>query len=320
MKRLWLLCRNLALLLVVSCAQAAPVSMPATATPAPKPTQIPGRADLYQWRDVPEHMAYFWWGWIRAQDSEGNRFDEFAELVIEFTIHNDVEPLRSGEGLYLMLAKSNISGVNFYFGLQTDVLDPETLLSRGRGLIFSRWDTLDLANARFAEEDGWTQSADRDGELIGDFIGVRRSYAWGAGDYRVRMAPDDAAPQDSDGVWFGLRITELSTGDTTWIGSLKFPLQDGKAVMQTPVYSTMELYAEIPGSRMRPIDIPTWRVSIQRPLGDGVKAHWGRTGYSNLRGEIMNSDIRYDVTNDIVHIQAGGATERRTEPGPVEFW
>ncbi len=115
-------------------------------------------------------------------------------------------------------------------------------------------------------------------------------------------------------------ITDLSTDETTWIGSLKFPLQVGKAVIETPVYSTMEIYGGISGSQMRPIDIPTWRVSIQRPVGDGVKAHWGRTGYAALKGEIMNADIRYDVANDIVHIQAGGTTERRTEPGSVEFW
>ena len=316
MKRLPSLCRFLALLLAVSCAQAAPASVPATATPAPKPTQIPGRADLYQMRDLPEHMAYIWWGWIRAQDSEGNRFDEFAELVIEFTIHNDVEPMGGGYGLYLMLAQSRISGVNFYFGVQTDVKYPEVALSHGKGLIFSRWDTRDLANARYAQEDGWTESSGHEG----DFIGVRRSYVWGAGDYRVRLAPDDSAPLDSDGVWFGLWITDLSTGDTTWIGSLKFPLQDGRAVVQAPVYSTMEMYGEIPGSRIRPIDIPTWHVSIKRPVGDGVRAALGQTGYSGHRGEIMNADIRYDVTNDIVHIQAGGITERRTKPGPVEFW
>jgi hypothetical protein len=317
MKRLRLLCRYLALLLVVSCAQAAPVSMPATpipatATPVSKPTQIPGRADLYQWRDLPEHMAYIWWGWIQRSDSEGNRLDEFEELVIEFTIQNDVEPLGGGNGLYLMLAFSAISSVRFYFGLQTDVFDPATSLTRGKGLIFSRWGTRDLTNARYAQEDGWSESSGHEG----DFIGVRRSYAWGAGDYRVRLAPDKSAPKDSEGVWFGLWITDLSTDDTTWIGSLKFPLQDGKTVIQAPVYSTMEIY----GLGIRPIDIPTWHVSIKRPAGDGVTSHWGHTGYSSLKGEIMNSNIRYDVSNDIVHIQAGGATERRTEPGPVEFW
>ena len=316
MKRLPSLCRFLALLLAVSCAQAAPASVPATATPVPTPTQIPGRADLYQWRDVPEHMAYIWWGWIRAQDSEGKRFDEFEELVIEFTIHNDVEPMGGGYGLYLMLGGSRISGVNFYFGVQTDVKYPEVSLSHGKGLIFSRWGTRDLANARYAQEDGWAESSGHEG----DFIGVRRSYAWGSGDYRVRLAPDESAPQDPAGVWFGLWITDLSTDETTWIGSLKFPLQDGKAVIETPVYSTMEMYGEIPGSRIRPIDIPTWHVSIKRPAGDGVTSHWGHTGYSSLKGEIMNSNIRYDVSNDIVHIQAGGTTERSTEPGPVEFW
>ena len=319
MKRLLLLYPFLAVFLAVSCAQAAPSPAlptttrdPATATPVPKPTQIPGRPDLYRWQDIPEHMAYIWWHWIRAQDSQGNRFDEFEELVIEFTIHNGVEPLGGGNGLYLMLAFSRISGVKFYFGLQTDVLDPKTSRFRGKGLIFSRWETRDLANARHAKEDGWTQSAGYEG----DFIGVRRSYAWGAGDYRVRLAPDDSAPKDADGVWFGLWITDLSTDDTTWIGSLKFPLQDGKAVIQAPVYSTMEIYGEL----IRPIDIPNWHVSLQRPVGDGVRAAAGRTGYSSLRGEIMNSEIRYDVTNDVVHIQAGGTTERRTEPGPVEFW
>ena len=84
------------------------------------------------------------------------------------------------------------------------------------------WETRDLANARFSETDGWTQSSGHEG----NFIGVRRSYAWGAGDYRIRFAPD-GDPED-DGVWFGLWITDRSTDVATWIGSLKFPLLDGQ--------------------------------------------------------------------------------------------
>jgi len=311
MKRLGLLSRFLALFLAVSCAQTAPAPMPATATPVPTPTQIPGRADLYTAVHPPEHMAYIWWSWIRFRDSTGNQLDEFEELVIEFTIHNDVESMGDSNGLYLMVGSSTISDVQFYFGLQTDVADPDTWLSRGKGLIFSRWETRDLANARYAAEDGFAQSSGHEG----DFIGVRRSYAWGAGEYRVRMAPDDSAPQESDGVWFGLWITDMSTDVTTWIGSLKFPLQDGKAVMRAPVYSTMEIY----GDWIRPIDIPAWHVTIKRPVGDGVRTAGGYTGYSSFKGEIMNSEIRYDATNDVVHIRAGGATERRTEPRVVEF-
>ena len=156
-----------------------------TATPVPTPTQVPGRADLYQSVYPPEHMAYIWWEWERGRDSTGKKIHEFEELVIDFTIHNDVE-LEGDNGLYMMLAASNISDVGFYFGLQTDVHAPEPPHRRGKGLLYSRWDTRDLANARFAETDGRTDSSGGEG----NFIGVRRSYAWGAGDYRVWLAPD----------------------------------------------------------------------------------------------------------------------------------
>ena len=286
---------------------ATPTQLP-TRAPAPTPTQIPGRPDLYRSVSPPEHMAYIWWEWERGRDSSDNWIDEFEELVIDFTIHNNVE-LEGDNGLYLMLAQSKISDVGFYFGLQTDVHAPEPPYGRGKGLLLSRWETRDLANARFSETDGWTQSSGHEG----DFIGVRRSYAWGAGDYRIRFAPD-GDPED-DGVWFGLWITDRSTDVTTWIGSLKFPLLDGKAVMRAPTYSTMEIY----GRRIRPIDIPAWHVSIKRPVGDGIKPSWGHTGYSPFEGDVMNSEVRYDRDNDVVHFKTGGTTERQTQESAVTF-
>ena len=127
----------------------------------------------------PEHMVYVWWYW---SSDDG----EFESLDIDFTIHNDIVDFTAPYGLYLMLGYAEISGVPFYFGLQTDVDDPASG-SRGKGLIFSRWETRDLDNAGIADpEDGWSQSSGHEG----DFIGVRRSYDWGAGDYRVRIAPD----------------------------------------------------------------------------------------------------------------------------------
>ena len=281
----------------------------ATPTPAPMPTptptQIPGRADLYGLIQPPVHMAYIWWEWKSGQA-------HFRELVTDFTIHSDVEDWSDGNGLYLMLCYSSISGIGFYFGLQTDVHTPEYPYYRGKGAIFSRWDTRDLANARHSETDGWTESAGHEG----DFIGVRRFYDWGAGDYRIRIAPDG---MDSDGEWFGLWVTDLSTNEMTWIGSLKFPLLNGTATIEPSSYATLEIY----GPGIRPIDIPQWHVSVKRPLGDNAPSNRGFTGYSAFSEDpllIQNSNIWYDQSEGQVHLQVGGTTERSNAlTGMIEF-
>ena len=242
-------------------------------------------------------MAYVWWYWESDQAN-------FREIVTDITIHNDVGDFSDQHGLYLMLASSEISDTLFYFGLQTDTN------RRGKALVFSRWGTRDLANARIADTDGWQESSGHEG----DFIGVRRSYNWGAGDYRVRIAPNGL---DSDGEWFSLWITDLSTGKTTWIGSLKFPLLNGTATIKPYSYSTLEIYGNEP---IRPLDIPQWHVSIKRPLGDNVPSIWGLTGYSQFKGDaLQNSDVRYDLSEGSLHLRVGGATERKSAAGSIAF-
>ena len=280
---------------------------PATSV-APTATSVPDRTDLYLLADTPEHMANVYWSWENAADSEGKEVTGFQELVTEFTIHNDVT-LRGDHGLYLMLAYGSLNGQDYYFGLQTDVYSPEPPFRRGKGLLFSRWGTRDLANARYSKEDGWTQSSGHEG----DFIGVRRSYAWDSGDYRVTLAPDEEP--DKDGAWIGLWITDLDTGDSTWIGSLKFPAADGSATISPASYSTIEIY----GSRIRPIDIPQWHVSIRRPGGDGVRATGGVTGYSPFYGQITNNEVNYSQETQEIHLKVGGDTLRETEEERIFF-
>ena len=276
----------------------------ATHTPFPiaTPTPIRGRPNLYRPVMPPEHMVYVWWHWNHDES-------EFESLTIDFTIHNDIMGFDGPNGLYLMLGRAQISGTLFYFGLQTDVYDPASG-SRGKGLIFSRWETRDLANARVADPvEGWTESSGHEG----DFIGVRRSYKWGAGDYRVRVAPDGS---DEGGRWFGMWITDKSTGETTRGGSLRFAYENGRAAISSPVYSTMEIYGSAP---IRPIDIPEWRVSIARPLSDSVKPTRGVTGFQAFSSNILNSDTRYDPAEDVLHLQAGGLTERSSLPQEISF-
>ena len=250
-------------------------------------------------------MASIWWDWKR--DSDGN-LPAFRELEIGFTIHNNIDDFSDQNGIYLMLGQSNISDVGFYFGLQTDVHAPDPPYRRGKGLIFSRWGARDLTNARYSKEDGFTQSSGHEG----DFIGVRRSYEWSAGSYHARITPDEV---DSDGEWFSLWITDLSSNMTTWIGSLKFSFLNGTATIGPSSYTTVEVY----GDSIRPIDLPEWHVSTERPLADGIPSFSGLTVYSSIFGGVPNSDVRYDVESDMVHFRTGGTTQRTTPEGRVYF-
>ena len=242
--------------------------------------------------------AYIDWLWEHGQDS-------FREIVTDFVIHNDVGNWSDLHGHYLILIQNQISGVGFYFGIQTDANQ------RGKAVIFSRWKTRDLANARYSETDGWTESAGHEG----DFIGVRRSYDWGTGNYRVRIAPDGL---DSDGEWFGLWITDLDASETTWVGSLKFPLLNGTAVMEPQSSATIELHG-VP--RIRPVDVPQWHVSVKRPVGDSIQSSWGYTSYpyDDSDNALLNSDVWYDHSENQAHLIMGGTTERKNPAESVRF-
>ena len=97
--------------------------------PTPTAVPTPERLELIEQIQPPEHLAYIWWSWEDAEDDEASGF---RELVIDFTIHNDVE-LRDTHGLYLILGFSSVSNHDFYFGLQTDVHAPEAPLTGAKG-------------------------------------------------------------------------------------------------------------------------------------------------------------------------------------------
>ena len=221
-------------------------------------------------------MAYVWWAWEKAWDGD---IEGFKEMSVELTIHNDLghlaEDFKKKNGIYLMMSQGRISDVDYYFGIQNRVDKKGDEWGREKRAIYSRWDTRDLANARIPEG-GYTESARQQG----DFIGVRGSYDWSAGDYRFLLAPDG---QDPDGEWFGLWITDLDSGITTWIGSLKFPYVDGKTLIQPGSFTTIEVFGASP---VRPIDIPEIAISVRRPVGDGISSDVGCRGYSGFHNEI----------------------------------
>ena len=269
-------------------------------TPTPTPTRIPGRPELYETGLTPEHIAHITWRWPR--EAETRQPPRFRELTTDFTIQNDVGNYDRHSGLYLILGQSTISGVPLYYGLLTR-------MEGSKALIFSRWDTMDLSNARVAPG-GFTEA----GDYEGDFISVRRHYEWGAGDYRVRLASDGV---DDDGEWFGVWITDVDADTTTWFGSLKFPFAESEeqAWIRGKSYSTIEIY----GRYIRPIDIPVWEAAVQRPVGDGASSTHGFTGYGHGDTDFPNGEIHYDADSNVVNITVGGATEQLTSPRRVNF-
>ncbi len=252
---------------------------------------IPGREILYKRMVLPITPSRADWYWEAGRSS-------MRELEIDFTIHNDVGDWSNQNGYFLILMSGQISGVTFYFGLQTDI-------DGVKGAVFSRWETRDLSHARFDPTHGWTQSSGHEG----DFIGVRRAYDWTAGDYRARIAPEGA---DSGGEWFGVWLTDLSTDVATWVGSLRFPTIDGSAAMPAQATAAIELY----GRSTRPIATPEWHVTVKRPTGDGMPAAWGQTHYEPVdpRSAMPNSDVLLDHSNGAAHFRIGGLTERINPP------
>ena len=272
------------ILLADACAWSSPepTSAPATTPLTATVTTVSPTAEemeLAALAAVPEHMVYAYWDW--------NFEDAFSEITIDVELHNDID-LAGRNGIYLMACYGGVEGVDYYFGLQTDVFRP-TLGGWGKGLIFSRWNTRDLDNARPAE-DGWVQSSGHEG----DFIGVRKPYDWGTGTYRLRIGSDGL---DDAGQWYGVWIIDLSTGYETWAGSLRFPYADGRALLEPRCYNTIEVY----GSPIAPKHVPYLKATIMPPLGDGSPAGITEAGRSPFTRGFRNTRFAFNDVGAIVY-------------------
>ena len=206
------------------------------------------------------------------------------EIVVSITSHNDVE-LRGNHGLYFIACTAfSIGGDGAYFGLQTDVSDPARG-NLGKGAIFSRWyENNEIVEVRLADtripEHGWTES----GDYEGNFISVRGRYPWGAGNYALKVAAQEA---DGVGQWYGLWVIDGS-GKETWIGSLRFALE---AKIDPVCYSTVEVYGGLP---LKPANVPYWKVSVNPPTGNGISADLMDTFYPENVESLRNTLITVD--------------------------
>ena len=251
-----------------------------------------------------EIMANAQWGW----KTQSGRSDS---ITMDFTVREDPGHFSEDHALVMAFGWSSIGSTRFGFGIRTDVDDPDTDGSEGKGIVFNRWDTHDKTLAS-PTEDGWVVT----GTILGDFISIRKPYDWGEGDYTVRIAHDGSA-DDADGRWYGMWITD-SEGDETHMGSLKFPFVNGAAPRFNPrgdVYSSM--FVLLGGSVIKPQEIPVFEIALSPPdEGSSIDPPKRVTTiYSQFHGVMTNSNITHDREDNLVIMRAGGSTLRTTDPG-----
>ena len=179
------------------------------ATPSLTPNYSEERPYLYEPISPTLIPADIAWHWDSGQGG-------FREMTTGFTIHDDVTDWPGHYG-YSLDMYNVISDVGFHFGLQTD--------GQGNRVIFQRQGTMDKADSRYSEND----ECDVYANVEYEYVEVECSYDWSPEEYRARIAPNGL---EADGEWYGLWITDLSSDETTWIGSLKFPLEHGTTAVE----------------------------------------------------------------------------------------
>ncbi len=251
-----------------------------------------------------EIMANAQWGWPTQTDRSDS-------ITMNFTVREDPGHFSEDHSLVMAFGWSSIGHTRFGFGIRTDLDDPDTDGSEGKGIVFNRWGTHDKSLAR-PTTDGWVVT----GSILGDFISIRKPYDWGVGDYTVRVA-HDGSMDDMDGRWFGMWITDPN-GVETHMGSLQFPFVNDAPPKFNPrgdLYQSM--LALLGGSVIKPQEIPVFEVALSPPdEGSSIDPPKRvRAVYSQFHGAMTNSNITYDREDNRVIMRAGGTTLRTTSPG-----
>jgi hypothetical protein len=156
--------------------------------------------------------------WDLAEDQP------FQSYSVDVTLSDDVP---ESVNLYVApIGLGILSGTQFYGGLQTQVdgntkADP-TLRKIGRGFLFSMWGERSVEAIRPGEGGYWQSSGHE-----GDFVSVRRAFAWTKGAYTYRLVRMDEGERDGKPLtWVAAFVESHATGEHVYVGALRFPGRD----------------------------------------------------------------------------------------------
>lgn len=199
-----------------------------------------------RYKKMPWHLVDIWWN--LGQDAG------FESYSVDVTISDDVP---DDVSLYLSpIGIAHLSGTPFYGGIQTRTdgaskADPK-LKVLGRGLLLSMWNQRSTDAIRPADG-GYFQSSGHEG----DFVSVRRPYAWTRGKYTYRVTRMDRALVDGKPeTWVGAFVYSHDKNENIFIGALRFKGEN--LVLDRQVASFVEIY----GARRPVSDIPKFSVTF----------------------------------------------------------
>ncbi len=245
-------------------------------------------------KSPPWHLVDLWW------DIGGDA--PFESYSVDVTISDNLP-----EGVRLYISPIGLGGFgkqNFYGGIQT-MADGNTKSDRklraiGPGFLFSMWGQRDYDAIRPADG-GFCQSSGHEG----DFVSVRRPYAWKKGTYTYRLVKMDkeivgGEPQ----TWVGAFVYSHDKDENIFVGALRF--HGDSLVLSRHVASFVEIY----GPRIPLSDIPKLTVTfgnlmlngkpVEKPTAEAVYSE-GVPDYADAVGK-----------DNAVLVTVGKPIEKRT--------
>lgn len=198
------------------------------------------------YKPMPWHLVDTWWD--LGQPYAFNSFS--VDVEISDDLPGDVRVYLAPIGI------AHLSGTPFYGGMQTQS-DGQTRAEPhvhgiGPGLLMSMWKERSLDAIRSADG-GFFQSSGHEG----DFVSVRRPYAWRKGRYTYRVvAMDRQIVSGAPFTWVGAFLENHQTSENLFIGALRF--KGERLTLERQTASFVEIYGPL-----RPVsDIPGFTVTF----------------------------------------------------------
>jgi hypothetical protein len=205
---------------------------------------------------MPWHLIDIWW--------DIGQETPFESMAVDVTISDDVP---SNVNLYISpVGLAHLSKTAFYGGIQTKAdgytKQDQKLRTIGPGFIFSMWGERSTDAIR-PSLGGFFQSSGHEG----DFVSVRRPFAWKKGKFTYRLTRmDQETIAGQPYTWVGTFVYSHEKDENVFVGGLRFKGQ--KLVLDPKVANFVEVYGE-----RRPLaDIPRVTVTFSPPIVNGTIA------------------------------------------------